>query len=156
MHRSTLLFRGSAGNLARNAVEGQDEAELVGRHHRKMGFSWTRLRRFGVDLALIWRRFLISPARWTQGVMNAALLGLTKEAMTDVVSRAKTAPAKGYRFQGFAPHEQDYEPSQDNFDVILGYLARGSHLSTAGHTCLVPVLSAPPPRRTVRHTLLMI
>ena len=48
---------------------------------------------------------------WNQGVMNAALLGLTEIASTNVLARAKTAPATGYRFQGFAPHEQDYEVS---------------------------------------------
>ena len=48
---------------------------------------------------------------WNQGVMNAALLGLTDIASNNVISRAKTAPAVGYRFQGFAPHEQDYEVS---------------------------------------------
>jgi len=52
---------------------------------------------------------------WAQGAMNAALLGLTDVVMPMVVGRAKTGPAKGYRFQGFAPHEQDYEPSADHF-----------------------------------------
>ena len=31
------------------------------------------------------------------------------------VSRARTPPGRGYRFLGFAPHEQDYEPSADQF-----------------------------------------
>jgi hypothetical protein len=44
---------------------------------------------------------------WTQGVMNAALLGLTNLAAEWVVQRATTGPATGYRFQGFAPHEQE-------------------------------------------------
>jgi hypothetical protein len=35
-----------------------------------------------------------------------------------VLQRAKTAPAKGYRFQGFAPHEQDYEPSASDAPLI--------------------------------------
>lgn len=52
---------------------------------------------------------------WNQGVMNAALLGQAPLAARMVLERALTAPAKGYRFQGFAPHEQDYEPSADHF-----------------------------------------
>eukprot|EP00035_Acanthoeca_spectabilis_P003288 m.92313 g.92313 ORF g.92313 m.92313 type:complete len:428 (+) comp12033_c0_seq1:1523-2806(+) len=52
---------------------------------------------------------------WNQGVMNAALLGLTDLATLWVIQRAKTAPATGYRFQGFAPHMQDYEPSADHY-----------------------------------------
>jgi len=52
---------------------------------------------------------------WTQGIMNAALLGIADVASSMAMARAKTAPAAGYRFQGFAPHEQDYEPSADHF-----------------------------------------
>ena len=51
---------------------------------------------------------------WVQGLLNAALLGRAKKASMDTLDRAKTAPAKGYRFPGFAPHEQDYEPSEDH------------------------------------------
>ena len=47
--------------------------------------------------------------------MNAALLGDAATAKAQTVGRAKTASGKGYRFQGFAPHEQDYEPSADQF-----------------------------------------
>jgi hypothetical protein len=35
--------------------------------------------------------------------------------MGQAVSRARTPPGRGYRFLGFAPHEQDYEPSADQF-----------------------------------------
>jgi hypothetical protein len=51
---------------------------------------------------------------WVQGLLNAALLGRAKKASTDTLARAQTAPAKGYRFPGFAQHEQDYEPSEDH------------------------------------------
>ena len=43
---------------------------------------------------------------WNQGVMNAAMLGLTDKASSMVLQRSKTGPAKGYRFPGFAPHSQ--------------------------------------------------
>ena len=52
---------------------------------------------------------------WVQGLLNAALLGRAKKAATDTLARAQTPPAKGYRFPAFAPHEQDYEPSEDHF-----------------------------------------
>ena len=52
---------------------------------------------------------------WTQGILNAALLGDTAMASRMLLERANTQPAKGYRFPGFAPHEQDYEPSADHF-----------------------------------------
>jgi hypothetical protein len=41
-------------------------------------------------------------------------LGLTRDAVTQVISRALTPPAIGYRFPGFSPHLQDYEPSVDH------------------------------------------
>jgi hypothetical protein len=56
-----------------------------------------------------------SNSGWNQGIMNAAMLGLTDKAASMATSRAKTAPAKGYRFPAFAPHEQDFEPSADHF-----------------------------------------
>jgi len=51
---------------------------------------------------------------WCQDLMNAVLLGLTTETMNQVIDRANTAPATGYRFSGFMPHFQDYEPSADH------------------------------------------
>jgi hypothetical protein len=52
---------------------------------------------------------------WNQGIMNAAMLGLTDNAAGMAVARAKVLPATGYRFPAFAPHEQDFEPSADHF-----------------------------------------
>ena len=48
---------------------------------------------------------------WNQGVMNAALLGNAEHAKAGLLGRSSSAPGAGYRFIGFAPHEQDYEPS---------------------------------------------
>ena len=59
---------------------------------------------------------------WNQNAMDAALLGLASDAASDVVSRASTPPAQGYRFPAFAPHEQDYEPSADHFAVFSNAL----------------------------------
>ena len=55
---------------------------------------------------------------WTQGGMNMALLGLTAKARDDVLARSLITPAKGYIFPGFAPHEQDYEPSADRYAIM--------------------------------------
>ena len=55
-------------------------------------------------------------AGWFQTGMDAALLGLAADATKFVTARALTAPALGYRFPAFAPHEQqDYGPSADHF-----------------------------------------
>eukprot|EP01121_Diplochlamys_sp_Union-15-3_P008096 TRINITY_DN2122_c0_g1_i1.p1 TRINITY_DN2122_c0_g1~~TRINITY_DN2122_c0_g1_i1.p1 ORF type:complete len:765 (+),score=128.25 TRINITY_DN2122_c0_g1_i1:101-2395(+) len=51
---------------------------------------------------------------WCQDLMNAAFLGLADEATSQVIERAKTAPAKGYRFPGFMPAFQDSQPSADH------------------------------------------
>jgi len=51
---------------------------------------------------------------WCQDLMNSALLGMTDETVNQVVSRATVGPAAGYRFPGFMPHFQDYEPSSDH------------------------------------------
>ena len=50
------------------------------------------------------------------------MLGLADDAAKMVLARAKTPPAKGYRFPVFAPHEQDYEPSADHFAVMSNAL----------------------------------
>jgi len=55
---------------------------------------------------------------WSQGIMDAALLGLSDIAQGMVLGRSSTAPATGYRFSVFAPHEQDYEPSADHYAVM--------------------------------------
>lgn len=59
---------------------------------------------------------------WNQNAMDAALLGLGPEAQSYVRARAKTPPAKGYRFPAFMPHEQDYPPSSDHLAVFSNAL----------------------------------
>ena len=54
--------------------------------------------------------------------MDAALLGQTAVAQAMALDRANTAPAKGYRFQGFMPHLQDYEPSADHLANMMAGL----------------------------------
>ena len=52
---------------------------------------------------------------WSQCPMDFALLGEIELAWADVRARAHTRPAIGYRFDAFAPHEQDYVPSSDHY-----------------------------------------
>jgi len=50
---------------------------------------------------------------WNYGINAAALLGLAADASEMMLQRAATGPAPGYRWPGFAPHEQDFDPSAD-------------------------------------------
>jgi hypothetical protein len=52
---------------------------------------------------------------WTQLPMTSALLGQADLAQRAVLERAMAGSAVGYRFIGFAPHEQDYEPAEDQY-----------------------------------------
>jgi len=63
-----------------------------------------------------------SNSGWNQGIMNAALLGLANEAWAYIVQRASVDPPRGYRFLGFAPHMQDYEPSADHYANMMSAL----------------------------------
>ena len=59
--------------------------------------------------------FAYENSGWNYGINAAALIGHTKMAQTMVLERARTQPAAGYRWPGFAPHEQDFDPSADHF-----------------------------------------
>ena len=50
---------------------------------------------------------------WTQGVFDAALLGLAVDAARLVTARALTPPAPGYTWPGFAPALHDYAPETE-------------------------------------------
>ena len=52
---------------------------------------------------------------WNYGLNAAALAGLADLAAKLLLQRAATPPAQGYRWPGFAPHEQDFDPSSDHF-----------------------------------------
>lgn len=54
-------------------------------------------------------------AGWSYGINAFALIGDSASASQQLLGRVNTPPALGYRFPGFAPHEQDYEPSADHF-----------------------------------------
>jgi len=50
---------------------------------------------------------------WCQDIIQAAMLNLTQEASSQLAGRAEAPQAKAFRFEGFAAHNQDYEPSLD-------------------------------------------
>lgn len=52
---------------------------------------------------------------WNYGINAYALTGAAAPAAAQLLQRAMTPPATGYRFPGFAPHEQDFDPSADHF-----------------------------------------
>jgi hypothetical protein len=50
---------------------------------------------------------------WNYALNAAVLTGLTEAAVPQLLARATTEPAPGYRFPGFSPQFQDYDPSGD-------------------------------------------
>lgn len=52
---------------------------------------------------------------WAYAINAHALIGNSEAAAAMLLSRVHTPPAPGYRFPGFAPHEQDFDPSADHF-----------------------------------------
>jgi hypothetical protein len=77
---------------------------------------------------------------WQQGIMDAALLGMTNVAARMVLERAATGSAPGYRFQAFMPHMQDYEPSADhlaNMNSAVNWMLLQSGDDSYGNTTIV-------------------
>jgi hypothetical protein len=54
---------------------------------------------------------------WNYGILNAAFLGLSNVTERMILERTTMPPPPGYRFSGFAPHIQDFEPSADHYAV---------------------------------------
>eukprot|EP00937_MAST-01D_sp_MAST-1D-sp2_P000388 g388.t1 len=65
-------------------------------------------------------------AGWCQDVIDAAMLNLTDDAASMVAARA--AVTSEFRWAGYAPHEQDYEPSADHF----GFMRTAMHYMLLG------------------------
>ena len=74
----------------------------------------------GMDISLGERtaaqsRFAHGGSGWSYGINALALIGDADGAAAQLLQRVHTPPAAGYRFPGFAPHEQDFDPSADHF-----------------------------------------
>jgi hypothetical protein len=55
---------------------------------------------------------------WCQDIIQAAMLNLTDAAATQLAGRAAAGEAPAFRFPGFAAHDQDYEPSLDDYGFM--------------------------------------
>lgn len=78
---------------------------------------------------------------WGQGVMDAALLGLTDDASRLVLQRALTPPAPGYSWSGFAPSVHDYSPQTELFagmSAAVNFMLLQSGDDAAGTIVLLP------------------
>lgn len=84
---------------------------------------------------------------WNQGILDAALLGMTDVAASMLIQRGTTVPAPGYRYQGFMPHMQDYEPSANH---LANYLSGFNWMLLQVRPCkcatmpCTPCTAAPP------------
>eukprot|EP00038_Savillea_parva_P029372 m.70674 g.70674 ORF g.70674 m.70674 type:complete len:682 (-) comp8661_c0_seq1:95-2140(-) len=102
-----------------NGTHNGEGPELYAIHPHRL-FTKGRHVAAGVDISLAERtvnasRFAQGGTGWNYGINAQALVGNSAGAAKQLLSRAWTAPAQGYRFDGFAPHEQDFDPSADHF-----------------------------------------
>lgn len=93
--------------------------ELYPMHPHRV-FTAGRAAAGGRSLALAQATLAASPfARqnegWNYGLNAAALAGATDLAAALLLARSASPPAAGYRWPGFAPHYQDFDPSADHF-----------------------------------------
>jgi hypothetical protein len=116
----TVIAPGRVLSDRRHNHEGPEHYPV----HPHRVFTAGRAAAAGQDLALARRTwastfkpggFSYANTGWNYGVNTAALLGLTAPAAAQVLERALTPPAPGYRFPAFAPHFQDFDPSADFF-----------------------------------------
>jgi hypothetical protein len=88
---------------------------------------------------------------WNYALNAAVLTGLTEAAVPQLLARATTEPAPGYRFPGFSPQFQDYDPSGDRECVggLLGGvpLLAGRLFSFSFSRLLTVYTLTPPPFR---------
>ena len=71
---------------------------------------------------------------WNYGLNAAALIGASSEAAGQLLERSRSGPAAGYRWPGFAPHEQD-------FGAWRQWSERGTRTPCSAHASCNP----PPP-----------
>jgi len=117
-NNDTLIAPGRILSDRRHNHEGPEHYAI----HPHRVFTQGRAIASGQDLSLARRTwestfkpggFSYSNTGWNYGLNTAALLGLTEPAAAQVLERALTPPAPGYRFPAFAPHFQDFDPSAD-------------------------------------------
>ena len=102
-----------------NGVHNDEGPELYAIHPHRL-YTKGRAVATGLDISIGLATFYASKfatenSGWNYGLNVAALLGIADVAMENALARALTPPASGYRFQGFAPHMQDFDPSAGIF-----------------------------------------
>jgi hypothetical protein len=135
-----------AARVISSGVHNSETPELYAVHPYRLLTVGRRAVDPSLDLAPAIAAFNANPLAhsnegWNQGIMNAALLGQTKAAAAMLVERAGTRPAPGYRFEGFMPHFQDYEPSSNhlaNYLTALGWMLLQPCDDAAGTMVLLP------------------
>eukprot|EP01079_Euglenida_sp_SAG-EU17-18_P002644 gene2644-536_t len=64
-------------------------------------------------------RRVVGNGGWVQDLIHAALLGLTQEASSMALDKARRTPATGFRFPAFMPAQHDEAPNEDQMSVLL-------------------------------------
>lgn len=113
----------SPARIVSSGVHNSETPELYGVHPYRLTTVGRHIVS-GQDLTPAINSFLSDPLAhsnegWNQGIINAALLGQTATAAAMLGQRATTRSAPGYRFEGFMPHFQDYEPSSNHLANYL-------------------------------------
>jgi hypothetical protein len=102
-----------------NGGHNDEGPELYAMHPHRLLTAGRAIAR-GDNISLGLRTYAASAFKnensgWNYGINAAALLGLADEAAAQLIARAQTPPAAGYRFLGLAPHMQDFDPSADHY-----------------------------------------
>mmetsp|Transcript_34947 Transcript_34947/g.91480 ORF Transcript_34947/g.91480 Transcript_34947/m.91480 type:complete len:196 (-) Transcript_34947:9-596(-) len=102
-----------------NGTHNGEGPELYAMHPHRV-YTKGRAVASGLDISVGERtvahsRFAQGGRGWSYAINAQALIGDAGNASKQLLDRAFTPPAPGYRFDGFAPHEQDFDPSADHF-----------------------------------------
>ena len=97
--------------IKQNGPHNSEGPEVYAMHPHRV-FTKGRQVASGTDISIGEATFASSGwsqggSGWGYGINAAALIGATDNAMGQVLGRAHTSNAAGYRFPAFAPHEQD-------------------------------------------------
>lgn len=106
--------------IVSNGTHNGEGPELYAIHPHRV-FTKGRELALGLDISLAKRTSNSSSfgrssnSGWAYAINAHALIGNVQLASKMLLERVYTPPAPGYRFPGFAPHEQDFDPSADHF-----------------------------------------
>lgn len=109
--------------VVQNGPHNSEGPEIYAIHPHRV-YTMGRKVASGTDISIGQATFASSSwsqsgSGWMYGINAAALIGDSANANAQIMSRANTANAAGYRFPAFAPHEQDYDPSADHYANMM-------------------------------------